>query len=179
MLYQILLPPEPIDPRDLEIDSLQRLHEIMPCTIECDLEEDAVQAVHDVYPSAIAMPVPVSLGSGKIMLLGILDDVRKAPTDDVSGVAFAMFVHAVAEHVGDRGRIKNLLQFSRRAWRTPVQVPSRDTKAHAVEVRASDLETPMRVEAKVGRISGHLVIHCEIGGIAMSVRFEDPAVDLR
>lgn len=179
MLYQILLPPAPLDPRQLGAASLDHLYEAMPCTLECDLEEEAVQAVHDVHPGAIAMPVPVPMGAGEVMLLGILDDVRKVPTETAPGILFSMFVYAVSESHSDRIRIMNRKQFSRRAWRTPVQVPNRDVRMQAVEVRAADLETPMRVEAKVGRISGHLVVHCEVGGITMSLRFEDPALDLR
>lgn len=179
MLYQILLPPAPLDPRQLGAASLDRLYEAMPCLIECDLEEEAVQAVHNVHPGAIAMPVPVPMGSGEVMLLGILDDVRKVPTETAPGILFSMFVYAVAESGSDRTRIKERKQFSRRAWRTPVQVPNLDVRTQPVEVRAADLETPMRVEANVGRVSGHLVVHCEVGGIAMSIRFEDPALELR
>jgi hypothetical protein len=179
MRYQILLPDQPLDPRKVGVNSLARLYEVMRCTVECDLEEEAVQSVHDVYPSAVAMPIPLPVGSGEVMLLGILEDVRKAPGFSDAEIPFVMFVYAVAEHAADRKVIQKREQFSRRAWRTPVQVPSRDARVHPVEVRAADLESPMRVDAQVGRVGGHLVIHCDVGGITMSVRFEDPALDLR
>lgn len=176
MIYQILNPLEPLDPRQAKIDSLMRLYEIMPSLVECDLEEEAVREVHDRYASAVAMPVPVPIGSGEVFLLGILADVRDAP--NLKEIRFPLFVHAVAETARDRKLVKERNQFSRRAWRTPVRCPTKEARTFKVEVRASDLETPMFVDATVGEIAGRLILHCEIGGIAMSVHFEDPAVHL-
>lgn len=47
------------------------------------------------------------------------------------------------------------------------------SSVHPIEVRASDLPAPMHISAIIGKTAdGSPVIALEVGGVAMSIRFE-------
>jgi hypothetical protein len=182
MRYLILRPVSPTDPRHLAIESLPHLHELFPLTVECSLEEEAVESVRAMYPDAIAMPVPFRVGSGEMFLLGILASIATRPNgnEDINSIAipFVLLVQAVAEDAIDRRTLKDRKQFTSRAWQPPVVDPAGSVARYVVELRASDLATPVRTHATVGTHDGKLAIRCAIGGVAMSITFEDPSAVL-
>ena len=180
MRYLILRPATPVDPRRLTITSLQHLHEMFPVTVECSTETEAMESVRSTYPDALPMPVPVTVGSGEIFLLGIMEDAIKADvarlamTDvEQSSFPFALFVQAVGDCGADRKQIANRKQFNRSVWRAPVVVP-RDYDIHCIELRASYLENQVRTTVDVGRTpDGRLALRVLVNDVATSIVFDD------
>jgi hypothetical protein len=172
MRYLILKPTEAVDPRELELASLANLHAAMPAVMDCETEAQAVAYVRRVLPDAVAMPVPVAIGSGQTFLLGIVADGSRRIDPD-GEIPFALCVQAVAQNDADRHRMKKGQVFDRLAWKVKPVCPEL-AHAYKVELRASDLDVPAFVDAKVGHHNGRLVIYVELGGIEMSLGFVEP-----
>lgn len=175
MRYTILKPSGPFDPRRAEYPSLDHLREKMPSTADCELESQAAEAVRELYPDAIAMPVPIRIGSGEMLLLGILACAQ--PVDLEGPIPFVGFVQAVPQHNMDQVAIKKRRQFNRTLWKAPVLAPRGDAHEVKVELRASDLEIPSRVVARMYRRAdkrgGRPVLYLDLNGVEMSVEFLD------
>ncbi len=178
MRYQILVPPNPTDPRELEIKSSDMLNDVLPIVMDCETEAQAVRYVRARYHDAVAMPFPVKVGSGEIVLLGIVPDPQRV-IDPHGEIPFVMFVRMVAQHDADRHRLKKgpAGGFDRTLWKVPVINPEL-ASTYQVDLRATDLEVPTFTGAHVGSHEGRLVIYVNVGGIEMSIRFEDPRVQL-
>jgi len=133
-------------------------------------EQDAARALRERYPDLIAMPVPVDVGSGSIMFLGILPEPRV--TNPKEEIPFVALVHAKAEDVHDKKTIAARKQFSREPWRAPVLVPKYGGLiVRKAEVRATGLEVPMIVDVKIGRVGDRLVNYFSFPGTEVSIAF--------
>jgi len=167
MRYLILAPTDPIDPRHLELKSSDALHELAPVVMDCASEKHAAQFVRNRYPEAVAMPVPVTIGSGKTVFLGFVDDPSRKIDPDAP-IPFVMFVQCVPQKAAG---------FTREFWKIPVVKPEM-AKTHQIDLRHTDLDVPVFTEARVGTHNGRLAIHVEIGGVEFSIRFQDPRAQL-
>ena len=184
MRYLILRPVSPADPRHLAIDGIPHLHELFPLTVECESEEEAVETVRSMYPDAVAMPIPLKIGSGEMFILGIVADVTDAPvparwsdpTDVV--IPFVLLIQAVAEDSRERKDIRDRAHFSAHRWKAPVREPTDNVVEYTVELRATDLANPVVTTARVGEHDGRLTIYCVIGGIEMSMKFTEATARL-
>lgn len=180
MRYTILRPSEPVDPRSLALSSLDALYAALPVYQDCDLQVQAMQVVRTLYPDSVVMPVPITIGSGEIFLLGVLPDIG-APRAAHGKIPFVLFVHAVSQHGADAAQIKKRQQWDKRLWKPPVLRPpaTADVDELQIELRASDLDQPTRMTAK-GYLRTdrqgfvHQVIYLELGDVEMSIEIEDP-----
>lgn len=171
MLYLVLRPPHPFDPRDSEFRSMDNLHECIPIAMHCDTEREAVAYVRSRFPDAVAMPVPVPVGSGEIVLLGFVADPSR-PVSDQDDIPFILFVQAMAG-----GKTAKRSAFDRSLWKVPVIRPELYGECD-VDLRATDLEVPSFTKARIGHRDGKQVIYVEVGGIEMSLMFLDPEIQL-
>jgi hypothetical protein len=178
MRYNVYRFTSPTDPRHRHADSLDTLFQGMDSFGRFHDELDAVEAVRGVYPDAVAMPVILEVGSGSVMVLGLLES-SSVPTDPSGRIPFVMLVQAVGDNGNDRMRMRKQQQFTERLWQAPVADPKTDIDFYKVEVRATDLRASASVPAAVGRdMSGRLVIRVEVGGVSMSMTFDDPRATL-
>jgi hypothetical protein len=171
MRYLILKPTKPTDPRELELASLADLHAVMVPVIDCENESQAVRQVRKMFPNAVGMPVPISIGSGKSFLLGFVEEANQVIDPD-GAIPFAVCVQAIAQNDADRHAMKKGPAFDRALWKIKPIIPDLGT-SHRVELRATDLEVPAYVDAKVGHHNGKLTIYVELGGVEMSLSFVD------
>jgi hypothetical protein len=178
MRYTILRPHEPTDPRFCDFDSLLAMRDALPPVSDTDVEEDAVDEVRRLFPDALAMPVGVRVGAGQIVLLGLVNALKRI--DESGRIPFVLFVQAIPETPRDKQRIRDGLQFHRTMWRPPVLRPptpdsSQDFDVH---VRATDLDAfaivPLRVFRRLD--NGKTVLYAEVGGIELSIEFQEPAL---
>lgn len=181
MRYVIYKPHTAVDLRRVSFASLEELSTKWPVHCECDLERQAVDAVRELYPDAIGMPVPVDIGSGEMRVLGVLAGPGKIDLDDT--IPFVLFVHAVAETSSDRMAIKRNAHWNGSVWKPPVLAPRVAAQRIPVEIRASDLNVPMRVHAhayrRADRLGKTLVIYAELNGVEMSIELlEELAEDV-
>lgn len=179
MRYQVLKPAASLDPRSLALGSIDELLAHAPAIVECDLEIEAVNAVRDVVPDGPAMPMPVQVGSGTTMLLGfVADATQHYKVND--RIPFIMFVRPIAENERDRAIIRRGAAFDRMKWKMPVHTAQVTTATfHEVEVRGTDLEDAVHTHACVGRLADRrLVITTEVAGIAVSIAFKDPNLQI-
>lgn len=177
MRYYVLQPSSPVDPRELEFASLMDLRRELPIVAESDLESDAVDEVRRRYPNALAMPVPVDIGSGTTLLLGIV--AGDARIDAGRSIPFVLFVHAVPESGRDKRDIVATTQYSRTKWRLPVLRPPEhpaEVGHHQVSIRASDLDQFAAVDATTFRRDARQVIYVQVGDAEMSLEFQDPTI---
>lgn len=180
MRYRILKPTKPTDPRSLQLGSLAVLDAILSPIFECATEKECVKHLRSMCDGGVAMPVPVTIGSGQSYLLGFVEDemaVRRVDPDQE--IPFVLFVHPVAENDDDRRVIKaaGARLFDRKLWKVPV-VCAELAKTYDVEIRASDAEVPVFTTARVGHHKGKLVIYAEAAGVELSIAFDDPNVRL-
>jgi hypothetical protein len=145
--------------------------------MDCETEGQAVAYVRRLLPDAVAMPVPVAIGSGQTFLLGIVADGSRRIDPD-GEIPFALCVQAVAQNDADRHRAKKGPVFDRLLWKVKPVCPEL-AQSYKVELRASDLDVPAYVDAKVGHHNGKLVIYVELGGIEMSLGFDDPELVIK
>ena len=176
MRYRILKPSSHIDIRKHTFTSLDAL-EIIACPIgltPLDSEDEAVVQTRLFYPDAIGMPVAVTVGSGQMWLMAFVDDHADRELDSAAEIPFVMFVRAVPESTRDRLRIAQHAMFDQKKWRPPIHRPLvTGCTVHPVEIRATDLPTPMHASALVGKTAdGSPVIVLEVAGVQMSIRFE-------
>lgn len=184
MRYELLLPADPktpVDPRRFDaIRSIADLNFWLKQHSMHDIERSAVDAVRQMYPDGLAMPVPVRVGSGTVWLLGIIESIRRQPTDAEDDIPFVLFVRAVPEGERDRDKIKTQAHriFHREAWKIPVAMPAVILDTVRAELRASDLENPNLVSVVVGVTRGRNVLFLEINGVKMSLTFEKPFAEI-
>jgi hypothetical protein len=176
MRYTILRPNAPTDVRNLEFASAEYLRAEFPSIADCDLEEEAMRRVRELYPDAVVMPVPIKLGSGDSVLLGVLENIS-APRDPEGKIPFVLFVQAISQSNADTVAIKKRRQFSRHIWKVPVLHPSGEMRSLDVELRASDLEQPSKIKAvmfrRAAKHGGRNVLYLELNGVEVSVEFLD------
>jgi hypothetical protein len=181
MRFQILKPAKAFDPRSTTFRSLDELRELAKLHVECKDERAAVDFVRREYPGAVALIFPVAIGSGDTVLLGFVNDDEQRRALDPSGeVNFVMLVQPIAEHEAERQLIKRMggKVFSRELWKVRVERPG-IFKRQSVELRAGDLEVPAFTDALIGHGSdGRLVIFVEVGGIEMSLHFDNKNVKI-
>lgn len=173
MRYTILRPGSPTDPRALSFASLEHLRAEFPSVLDCELESEAAERVRDLYPDALVMPLPIKLGAGETMLLGVIENLD-TPHDADGTIPFVLFVQAISQNSGDQYAIRKNKQWSRSIWKVPVVRPrSLDYGEVKVELRATDLDQPTRLHAKVFRRADDLgarkVVYLELNGIEMSL----------
>lgn len=172
MRFVILKPACPVDPRDLKIASTSALHESMPPWLEVATEKEAVAEVRRLYPDAVAMPVPVVIGSGQTFLLGIVDDPARTVDPDEQ-IPFVLVVQPLPQHDGDRHQLKKGPPFDRGLWKLK---PIRPELGHEVdvEIRATDAEVPIFTKARIGADHhGRPTIYAAVAGVEMSLSFDD------
>lgn len=183
MKYVVMLPDAagPADPRHVTIKNMNHLYDMFAPQVECETEEEVVRVVRAAYPNAIAFPMPVRVGSGTLMMLGVLSDSAKFPRGQDPRSAmfpFVMVVSAWADSACDRKLLNRNRQFNTELWRAPVIVPDEDVCTHAAELRSSDLGYPAQVNVDVGRANGHIVLHLSFLGVEMSLVFNAASLDL-
>ena len=183
MRYAILQPARPVDPRQLDFASIEALHDALPKVADPPTEPAAVEWVRDRYPDAIVMPIPMRIGSGVTVLLGIIASVDVPHAGDGT-IPFSAFVAPTPQTDKERLAIKNAAQgkgaapFARKMWSTPTAAPNVGVDMLDLELRASNMETPVRLTGKVGRRLGadgvdRLCLQLEHGGTAISIEFRD------
>lgn len=173
MKYQLLKPPTTLDPRYVELPNLDALYEKAPKVDELSDEESAMEEVRDLYPDALAMPCPIQVGSGKVWTLGIIESVATVRDADAE-IPFVLFVMAKPERDRERVAVKNPNFWNKKIWKPPVLQPAGTAQTFKVELRATDLDDPRVLEAKIG--SAHdkrTVIYLELNGVEMSLAFTD------
>lgn len=180
MRYQVLKAIAPLDPRNLNLVNIDSLFTVAPIAKDCELEAEAVMAVYELYPDAVAMPIPVTIGSGTVWLMAVVANANDNTLDPEGDLPFVLFVRAVSEFLIDKKRFKDHTVYDHRKWKAPVHHATATTAIPLeVEVRGSDLAAAVHTAAIVGRLpDGRLVMTVEVDGIAVSVAFKDPAVSL-
>ena len=186
MRFTILRPANPLDIRHLEIKSVDHLREQVPSISDHADEAEVVRAVRDLFPDAVAMPVPVRVGVGDMMLMGILPSVRTARNpDDI--IPFVLFVQASPETSLDHQMTKKRRQWNRHLWRSPVLKPRGDFRGVDLNVQFHDMEVPMPVTGYMWRRSNGSGVYANAGGCtvltietlngSMSIEFVDGIPD--
>jgi hypothetical protein len=180
MRYLVLKPhgDRPIDPRDLKIRDAAHLHELLPPIADVVKEHEAVVAVRKLYPNALAMPFVCGLGSGHVLLVGVLPDPSPIDPDDT--IPFVMFVQPVPMHAKDKDAIAAMMKgrsptgvFDEKVWRLQPVVPNFGSTT-PIEWRTSELRVPAFLDAKIGYDdSGRLVIYAEMGDHKLSITLRD------
>lgn len=176
MRYQIMVFPQPTDPRDIDHSSADILRSQAPIVAEYPSEEMVAMEARHRWPDAAAMVIPLEIGTGETRVIGLVADAHAAVGEQTK-IPCTAIVYAAPDTDADRQRIKRRVAFNRGLWKMPVTRPE-FAAIHRVEIRATDLEVPSFTEARVGYYEGRLVIYAELGGIELSIRFDDPAVQL-
>lgn len=178
MRYTLLQPFTPTDIRKLDIASTEELRSKLPSISDHDLESEAISAARDLYPDAVAMPVPLKIGSGETVLMGILPSIRKAAYTKDDTIPFVLFVQATSQSDMDRQAIKKHRQFQRSLWRTPVLAPKGDYRPVDLEMRFHDMEQPMKVTGAMFRRAdkngGRVVLYIHTENGSLSIEMFDP-----
>ncbi len=176
MRYQILKPiGETFDPREYDLKSAADLYSHVTSIADLDSEQQAADYTRHILPNATVMPIPIEVGSGQTVLLGFINDeqARRIANPDRE-IPFVLFVQAISTNDADRHRIKRGGRggaFDRLIWKVrPVRPEMQRT--FPVELRATDLEVPTFTDAKVGYHDGKLTMYVEVGGIEMSLTFQ-------
>ncbi len=175
MKFLILRPSDgkTLDPRGLKLASSDALHKAAPVIGEADTEDEAARAVRRLEPDAVPMIFQVPVGSGHMVLLGLLNDQFARQRVNVEAeIPFVMFVQAVPEYDADRQRLKKGHGFTEDTWRLRPVCPDL-YESHEVELRATDLRVPAFTQARVGYHNGRLTVFVEVGGIELSMTFTD------
>lgn len=153
----------------------------MPPIAQGESEAEAVLRVRRLFPDSVAMLVPVKIGSGEVIAMGILDEqASRERVDSDKPLPFVCIVMPTPEHDHERARLKkDRVQFTEDLWRLkPVTLDqgSANILQAAVEVRAGDLLAPVFTHARIGTYRGRTTITCDVGGIPFSMVFDDPGV---
>ncbi len=189
MRYLLLVPSSPLDPRFINARNHDELLLAFQSSSKIATEAEVVTAVRDKWPDAIVMPVPVSVGSGKVVLLGVLPDIYKHNEVNPGGsmgkgdIPFVACVQAISETKHDLRAASN--PWSRALWKIPLDTRGPFVDHIDVEMRVSDRDTPMVVKMRASShgdpVTGarRLVLCGEVPGerTAMSLSFD--LTDLR
>lgn len=180
MRYLVLKPATPTDPRKLHLVNHDALLAAAPAIADCELESEAVMTVREMYPDAVAMPIPVQIGSGTEWLMAVVADSDADVGAPEAEIPFVLFVRAVPERGRDKQRIADNASFDRKKWKSPVHHATATTaNPFEIELRGTDLDTSVMATAIVGRLpDGRTVITTEVGGIEVSIAFKDRNVGL-
>lgn len=181
MRYTILEPAftPTFDLRAYEFASTDEIYERLKPVREFSLEPDAATCIFNMFPDALAMPVPVKIGSDTSWMLGIIENGTR-PRDVDAEIPFIRFVRAMPERDKERKLVGSHKHWTAALWRTPVATPTTSTASFTpVEVRATDLDHPAVVNAMFGHTEdGRSVVRCELNGIAVSFTFNDKQVQI-
>lgn len=179
MKYVVMKPATPVDVRKRAFVTYEEMYAAWNVIAECDTEAEAAQTMRWHFPDAVGFPAPVYVssvtGGMPTIVMAMIERITAVSLDGM--IPFVMIVHAVSSNDRDRYAIKKRLQFSKEKWKPPVIVPASGIRPTA-ELRATNLDQPERPHVLVGRDRGHLVFHIELNGIAMSLKFDDPRLDL-
>ncbi len=175
MRYQIMVFPELTDARELDLSSYDTLRELATVT-DFPSEDQVVKAARKRWPDAAAIVMPLTIGIAETHVIALVNDAHAKVSADTR-IECVAIIYAASDTADDRKRIKQKAAFTRELWRMPVTRPEL-AHSHRIELRATDLEVPSFTEARVGTYEGRLVIYAELGGIELSIRFEDPRVQL-
>lgn len=180
MRYKILRPSSPTDPRAFDFGSINDLYNACPVATEYELEQEAVDYARGVHPDLVAMPIKVPIGSGHVVLLGLVAHDNQC--DPELAIPYVMFVQAVPENNRDRTTLtrSNHPQYHRELWKPDVRRPPScvESTRHEVSIRATELEAYRSVPAFAFRREGKLVIYAQVGDAEISLEFVDPFVSL-
>lgn len=179
MRYQILKPNQPLDPRRLELGSLEALTNRAPVIAECATEAECAAQARRLLPDAIAMVFLLEIGAGKSIVLGLTarEEDRQGVQAD-GEIPFALLVYATTENAMERQRMRRgEPPFTEAQWKLRPVCPDL-YRTEEVELRATDLRVPAFTTARIGSHNGRLTIYVEIGGIEMSMTFADPDLEI-
>lgn len=174
MRYLMLKASTPTDTRYRTFDSVEEFHAAWGGVVsEHESELEAVTAVRWMYPDAVGMPAPVPIGSGKVVVMALLE--RSQPIDTGGVIPFVAVVQAVPENGLEKHAIKKMRHFDKKLWMVPVVKP-RDGQVFKCELRSNQIEVPLRPDVVIGHDRGRLVMHVTVGDIQNSYIFDDPNV---
>lgn len=182
MKYHLHVPPAPLDPRRRTFDSLEAFDGAAPevdlaSTVSGETETCAILEMRKRWPNAIVMPLPVELGSGRTIMLGVLPSVRGG-VERGAEIPFVAFVRAQSENDADRKLFRkeaHRLIFEPGIWKAPLDEP-RMSRHTQIEMRSTDLDLPMMVDADIGNnAAGEIVIAFDVGGGRVTLTFPDAA----
>jgi len=171
MRYQLMFPPHGVPPvadyKTIE-DFVESMHGISE---ETDLESDAIARVRARWADAYAVVIPRAIGSGDIWVLGILESPHAELSVGSQPHPFKAVIMAKAENASDKKSISKRSHFSREMWKLPVEHVR--GPATNIEIRRAGLVAPVRAVATIGTVGVKPVLTFEIGGVPMSIRFDD------
>lgn len=180
MRYVIRRPASPVRPNET-IPSQEHLDKLWPrVTVDGRVGEQTwtVEAylagyVRETYPESIALPFPVRVGSGELIMLGIIESARVAFNQN-EPLPFVWVIQPVGDGSSrERARIGSPTVFDRGLWKPAIFKPdAATTEILPVEVRATDLAAPVTTSARVGRVNGKLCIYLDVDGVELSVVFD-------
>jgi hypothetical protein len=179
MKYHLHIPlPPTLDPRKRTFDSLEAFTGAAPeveVALSADTEMACILELRKRWPNAIVMPIPVELGSGSTIMLGVLPTVRGG-VERGAEIPFVAFVRAQAENEADKKLFRkeaHRMIFDPSVWKTPLDEPSSSFPMRTnIEMRSTDLDLPIMIDADVGRnANGELVIAFDVGGGRASLTF--------
>lgn len=190
MFYRVLFPPSPCDPRHVRHASLVAFARWVGgegYTYGPKLTEAAAaESVRERFPDAVGMPMMVTVGSGEMVMLGLVESIRSPRPTELEDAAsfeipFVAIVLAIAETTADK---KPGRQFNAMTWSLPPQRPRIEFATHhGVEIRTSELPNPLLADVEEGADrDGRRILHVAVGGgLELSLAFAPPTrlADLR
>lgn len=178
MKYLILKPKDDTyDPSRTRYESSDDFMSNFTALADVGSEAAAAEYVRAILPDATAMVVPVQIGSGSSLCLGLITDVsarQKINLDD--HLPFVIVVRAISD--ARDSSIDRRKPFDQRRWALRPMKPDLG-KTYDVEVRSSDAGAPVFTQARVGFRNGHLVVYIEAEGVQFSVGFQDAGLELK
>jgi hypothetical protein len=178
MRYVILKPKdETYDPSQTRYESSDDLMAFLTPIADLGAEGPAAEYVRAILPDATAMVVPVHIGSGSSLFLGLITDVdarRQVNLD--KHLPFVLLVRAISDQRDSAMTRKK--PFDQRLWSLRPMRPDLG-KTYPVEVRSSDAGAPVFTEARVGFYNGRLVVYVEAEGVRFSIGFQDLGLELK
>lgn len=130
-------------------------------------ETAALKFVRELYSDALAVPIPVEIGSGKVIMLGVVaspTDTVKIREESNAELPFVAIVRAVPETTGERNDLKKREAgvFTMRLWAVPsVDKPTGGISVVPMTIRAKAQGFPMITDATIGLQHGKVAIHAE------------------
>ncbi len=178
MRYMLLIPEFTIDPRHLDTKSQDEFLLCFKSSSKLDHEVDAVESVRGMWPDAIVLPVPIRIGSGSAVVLGILPNIYKHDLHrGKSDIPFVAVVQAISEASGEARAAarKNGADgpWTRKLWRVPVDDRGVSIDDVDVELRSSGHDTPLPMKMRVTFHEGRAIFAGRTPGeVDMSFSFD-------
>lgn len=161
------------DPRKHHFESLEQLEAVLGFEVGESSETLIESELTEMYPDRLCMPVFVSIGSGKIVMLGVIERIDQYSDPEETELPFVAFVHPIAQTPRERDMVKIGKHWNIRVWKTPV-VKVVEAMTASVELRATDLDFPTRTNAAIGKTrDGRPAIYIEVNGVEMSLVFDE------